>query len=118
MSTNFKISTCTVNGNLHLELKGDFDGSSACELANIIMLKHDKNRQVIINCEKLGKIFPFGSSVFGYLMKSSLMPADKMIFEGGKESEIKSLRYNLLSPDKEKGHDSESHRCVSRCSIM
>ncbi len=36
MSANFRISMHRNSENLHLKLMGDFDGSSACELLNVL----------------------------------------------------------------------------------
>lgn len=63
MAKNFKILKHKNNECLHLKLQGDFDGSSAFELINVL-----KNTipaaEIYIHAENLGTIHPFGSEVF------------------------------------------------------
>ena len=64
MASNFKISKYRNSNTLHLKLIGDFDGTSACELLD--MLKRDCNGvyRVIIHTSRLRKIHPFGVDTF------------------------------------------------------
>jgi hypothetical protein len=84
----FRTKFQRIDGSLHLELIGDFDGNSAWELANMIILNHGGQERVVINTEKLRKVIPIGSVVFKSLMKNELMPVGNMVFEGVKASEI------------------------------
>lgn len=63
MSTNFKIATYRTHDSLHMKLSGDFDGSSAFELINLIKDKSDDYYNVFINTSELGDIHPFGKEV-------------------------------------------------------
>ena len=64
MAHNFKIFTHQSSDNLNINLLGDFDGSSAFELINL--LKDDLNgaKRIFINTNNLKKIYPFGREVF------------------------------------------------------
>ncbi|QTA86985.1 hypothetical protein [Desulfonema magnum] len=118
MSANFKIKSHHVNGSLHIELSGDFDGSSAWELANTIMLKNKGTREVIVNAEKIGEVFPFGSAVFESLINTNIIPADKITFENEKGPEIRGFRKKSFSNEDMKRRYSDRGRSMSRCSIM
>jgi len=52
--------------NLQLNLVGDFDGSSAFELYNVLKENLSNTEHVFINTEHLKKIYPFGRSVFSH----------------------------------------------------
>ena len=65
MASNFRISAHRNSDNLHLKLTGDFDGSSALQLVNV--LKKNANNgvyQIIIHTNCLNKIYPFGRDTF------------------------------------------------------
>ena len=64
MALNFKIFIQRNNGSLRLKLIGDFDGSSAFELINVLKEHHGKVGKVVINTDGLAAIHPFGRGVF------------------------------------------------------
>ena len=64
MALNFKIAMQRNNGSLQLKLMGDFDGSSAFELINVLKEHHGKVAKVVINTNGLASIHPFGQGVF------------------------------------------------------
>lgn len=64
MASNFKISCHQRTDNLYINLAGDFDGSSAFELVNILNEHHGKVRNVIIQTDRLVSVHPFGLNVF------------------------------------------------------
>jgi hypothetical protein len=66
MANNFKISSHRTESNLHLNLTGDFDGSSALELLNMLEENLDDTARVSINTSNLKKIHPFGRQVFNH----------------------------------------------------
>lgn len=53
MASNFRILTSRNNGNLQLQLMGDFDGSSAFELINVLKEHYGKVGKVVINASSL-----------------------------------------------------------------
>ena len=57
MANNFKIAIHRNGCNLQLNLVGDFDGSSAFELYNVLKENLDSAKHVFINIEHLKKIY-------------------------------------------------------------
>lgn len=64
MALNFKIAMKRNSGSLRLKLMGDFDGSSAFELINVLKEHHGQVGNVVINTDGLYAIHPFGRGVF------------------------------------------------------
>jgi anti-anti-sigma regulatory factor len=64
MAANFKIAIHRMNASLELELAGDFDGTSACELLNVLNEKCDGVDRVLVDTSGLKEIYPFGLDTF------------------------------------------------------
>ena len=64
MAINFKVTLRQNPNEIHLRLNGDFDGSSACELLNILEKSCQLVSRVFIHTNGLRYIYPFGSSLF------------------------------------------------------
>lgn len=64
MASNFRILFHRNSDNLHLKLTGDFDGSSAWELINVLKEKCHSASKVIIHTSALRSIHPFGLDTF------------------------------------------------------
>ena len=65
MAKNFRVcAKGSSNQSLALQLFGDFDGSSACELINVIEETIPISSKVAINTDGLRKINAFGLDVF------------------------------------------------------
>jgi anti-anti-sigma regulatory factor len=64
MASNFQIYSYKTKDSLHLKLTGDFDGSSAHELINILNEAGSNFWEIFINTNGLKTIHPFGRSVF------------------------------------------------------
>ncbi len=64
MASNFKISLNKNNDSLHLNLMGDFDGSSAFELINTLKKHNGNGAKIFINTGGLSSLHPFGLDVF------------------------------------------------------
>ena len=64
MASNFKIFVNKKNALLHVKLIGEFDGSSAFELINLLKEHCRKNGEIVIHTEDLFTIHPFGCQVF------------------------------------------------------
>ena len=84
MAANFQILSYKTRDSLHLKLNGDFDGTSAFELINIIKDHGDNFYQIFIDTSDLRTIYTFGRNVlqknFGALKKLS-----NLIFIGENE---------------------------------
>ncbi|MDM8552688.1 hypothetical protein QUF72_21585 [Desulfobacterales bacterium HSG2] len=64
MASNFRISHHKKSDNLHLKLMGDFDGSSAYELLNVLEENRNYVVRVFIHTGNLKTVYPFGREVF------------------------------------------------------
>jgi hypothetical protein len=64
MAHNFRINTHQTTDNLHINLLGDFDGSSAFELLNLLKDNLNSAKCILIDTNNLKKIYPFGREVF------------------------------------------------------
>lgn len=70
MAKNFKIVIRRNTDNLHLKLIGDFDGSSACEVINIMAQKGPEKGTIVIHTSSLSSVHPFGKDLFRERLKS------------------------------------------------
>lgn len=64
MAANFKIAIHRMSASLELELAGDFDGTSACELLNVLNEECDGVDRVLVDTGSLREIYPFGIDTF------------------------------------------------------
>lgn len=64
MATYFEISIHRNNENLHLRLIGDFDGTSAHQLLDVLKRHCKHTSRVFIHTSSLSNIHPFGVHVF------------------------------------------------------
>lgn len=64
MAENFQITTKKIKDEVFIIVSGDFDGSSAYELINVINSSCPECKKIIINTSKLNKIYPFGRKIF------------------------------------------------------
>jgi hypothetical protein len=72
MASNFRISIYRNSDSLELKLMGDFDGTSACELLNVLKEKCNVANRIFVNTSGLKDIYPFGQDTFRnrlYLLK-------------------------------------------------
>ena len=64
MASSFRIVMHETSENLYLRLIGDFDGSSAFELLEVLKDRADAVQKVFIHTSGLGEVHPFGQGVF------------------------------------------------------
>ena len=84
MAMNFRILRHRSNDVLDLNLRGDFDGSSAKELLNILEDSKTRVNRIIIHTNGLRNIHPFGKDVFQEdFPKISRSPVH-VVFKGNK----------------------------------
>lgn len=84
MAINFRVSRQRSSNVLNLKLKGDFDGSSAKELINILEDSITRVNRIIIHTNGLGKIHPFGKGVFQHDFPKINRSPVPVIFQGDK----------------------------------
>lgn len=63
MSPKFELSSHRTNDILHLQLMGEFDGSSACELVKKIREEGSGASQILVDTTKVQTVHPFGKMV-------------------------------------------------------
>jgi anti-anti-sigma regulatory factor len=88
MASNFRILTHQNSDNLHLKLTGDFDGTSAWELLNILKKNCGRASKIFVHCSCLKEIDPFGRDVFHNNIHSIIGEAIFLLFTGEKARQI------------------------------
>jgi len=82
MASNFKIGLKPKQKDIHINLLGDFDGSSACELINTLKQYCDKFEKVFIHTRGISSIHPFGINVFQTDLSIAQKKLQDIIFTG------------------------------------
>jgi hypothetical protein len=88
MASNFKIFKHRGNGNLCLNLAGDFDGTSALELVNMLNKNLEDTAYITIDTTKLNKIFPFGKEVLSHNFSNLSHHVARIKFVGDNADQI------------------------------
>lgn len=110
MSTNFQINVKKSKGYLHVIPQGDFDGSSAWELANLLDKQYDGKGRVVIDTRNLGEICSFGCSTFRCRLNQSRLPSNRLSFKGEKGHEIAPTGSKVVV-----SHQNHRCRCNGNC---
>ena len=105
MASNFKITSHRSENHLHLKLAGDFDGSSAWELLNLLRENFTGFHRIIIHTDCLNKVYPFGVHTFHQNLSSFRRNRIRLLFAGEKAGQISPEKdlclYRVLPGDKE-----------------
>jgi hypothetical protein len=88
MAQNFKIHTHKNGDSIHLDLLGDFDGSSAYELVELLRKKSHGISKVFIHTNALKEIHPFGRNVFLSNLDSLSDGCDNLLVTGEHAEEL------------------------------
>jgi len=96
MASNFKISVHRNSDSLHLKLLGDFDGSSAWELLNVLKKSANGSCKVFIHTNSLKNIYPFGRDTFQQNLRDLKDRTDRILFTGEKASQIAPEKSSCL----------------------
>jgi hypothetical protein len=88
LSNNFRILVHRTANSVHLKLMGDFDGSSAYELLNVMKSKSRGTSKIFIHTSCLTHIHPFGRSVFQNDPDITHMKFTSLIFTGENAAEL------------------------------
>lgn len=88
MSQDFKMVTRKENGNLYVDVRGDFDGSSAWELIRLLEETFKGKGRVVIDTGHLQTVSPFGASTFRVRLNKETVPAVCLVFKGARATEI------------------------------
>jgi len=87
MASNFRIFFHRNRDNLHLKLMGDFDGSSAHQLINILKEQNGNVNNIFIHTCNLSSMDPFGVEVFQKSFSVNLL-SDRLTFTGDYSDEM------------------------------
>jgi anti-anti-sigma regulatory factor len=90
MARNFKILAQRNGSSLHLKLAGDFDGTSAWELINVLKRSSHKVKRVFIHTGSLKHVFTFGREIFHSNLSDLRGHNLQILFAGQNASEIAS----------------------------
>ena len=82
MASHFKILVHQSSDTLHLKLVGDFDGTSAHELINVIKKYSNRFGRIFIHTSGVKQVFDFGRSVFRSAFPANGERPVKLIFTG------------------------------------
>ncbi|MBN2125478.1 MAG: hypothetical protein JW821_14365 [Deltaproteobacteria bacterium] len=82
MASNFTIRFQRRNGDLHIHLNGDFDGTSAHVLLNALERNVQEEQRIYVNTAGLKDVAPFGREVLQANLSVLKANSDKIVFIG------------------------------------
>jgi len=84
LNTAFGIYFRHSAGNLHIRLRGDFNGVCAWELIKTIYRQYRGSGNIFVNTIDLQVIRPNGIQLFKHHMETALMPLSRLYIKGEK----------------------------------
>jgi anti-anti-sigma regulatory factor len=83
MACNFHILLTKSGDHICLKLNGDFDGSSACELVNLLNGAdlHDSS-EILVNTDSLKHVYPFGLNILHHRLHEAKSRKVPLIYTG------------------------------------
>ena len=96
MASNFKISANKIGDNLHLRLSGEFDGSSAMKLMNMLKKCGKRHHSLIIHTSGLTGMNMFGEEVFRSNFSELNEISYRFTFTGGHSGYFQPEKDELL----------------------
>lgn len=82
MAKNFRIQQHRKKGDLHISLIGDFDGSSAMELIDVLMKNAKEAEKIFVHTCFVSSMNPFGREVFKKKLCVPEKVSQKFVFTG------------------------------------
>ena len=82
MASNFNIKIGWNVDRIHLRLYGDFDGSSAHELLNLLSKICQNDNKIQIYTEGLNQVHPFGLNIFHNKLRAINDGGEKIMYSG------------------------------------
>ena len=86
MHESFRIECRKSGGNLHIYPNGILDGSSACQIMNMVNEKNNGKGRVFINTDQIKDALPFGTATLGFQIGESSIPRGRICFKGNNKS--------------------------------
>jgi hypothetical protein len=97
------------NGNLHINLSGQFTAEMAHQLTSTMIHGYQGRGNIFIHTENITEIAPDSRQIFGDLVGEAVLPLDNIYMIGSKGFEI------CLDASKVIIHDKKKHKCTGRC---
>ncbi len=88
MANNFKINVQKKSADLHIKLRGDFDGMSAYQLIGVLKNHSHTYQRIFIHTGSLKEVDLFGKNVFHENLDFLNRQSCRLIFTGRKASEF------------------------------
>lgn len=82
MASNFTMQHHRREGGLHINLIGDFDGSSAYELKHCLQKALNREPRVIVHTDKLASLPAFGREMFQKQFSVQPQITTRIVFTG------------------------------------
>ena len=82
MSSKFRIVASLESDALHLQMRGEFDGSAACDLIRRLEEGRSTAPQVRVDTSDLSSIHPFGKTVFEHRIRRLSQTTPGLFFVG------------------------------------
>jgi hypothetical protein len=92
----FQIDLRNSSGNLHIQLRGEFDGMCAWELIKTIRQHGKTAGRIFVSVIGLTRVIPAGVELFKGHMKSRELPPDWLYFKGDKGFDIAPDRSRVI----------------------
>ena len=97
MACNFRVVVHRNSENLHLRLEGDFDGSSAHQLLQMLGENGNGAGKIFIHTNGLKEVHPFGTAVFQNNLNRRKIKNPRLIFTGSKGPDLAPEGHRLLA---------------------
>jgi hypothetical protein len=97
MAGNFRVLLHRNSESLHLRLEGDFDGSSAHQLLQMLGENGHGVGKIFIHTNGLKEVHPFGAGVFQKNLNGLKAMKHDLIFTGEKGPEIAPHGHRLMA---------------------
>ena len=81
MSATFRLKVERSGADVTICLQGDFDGDSAWELANALMVKSNGGATVRIDTRQVRTVEPFGAALMKNLLSLNLIRSGRIFFD-------------------------------------
>ena len=88
MAGNFHISCSRKDSILNVNLKGDFDGTSAYELLNVLERNVNNTSTIFIQTNDLLNVYPFGKDLFQKKLAVLMDIRPRLVFKGENAEQI------------------------------
>ena len=111
MTNQYQITSGYAEGDLHINIYGDFDGSSAWALIHTIHDQYRRAGRIVIDTRRITSLVPFGLATFKSRLDPRRVPLDRLVFVGENSVHIAPQGCRLVSVKNE-----GSCGCEGRCS--